>query len=82
MEKILDNTNNTMQKTDTYTKNGNKNSTFYRISLFDRTDRHDARISLPIFKGGVNPRVTASSSVSGEEHQKSGGSQSAFPIFL
>lgn len=67
MEKILDNTNNTMQKTDTYTKNGNKNSTFYRINLFDRSDRHDARISLPIFKGGVNPRVTASSSISGEE---------------
>ncbi len=67
MEKILCNTNNTMQKIDTYTKNGNKNSTFYRISLFDRTDRHDARISLPIFKGGVNPRVTASSSKSGEE---------------
>lgn len=67
MEKILDNTNNIMQKTDTYTKNGNKNSTFYRINLFDRSDRHDARISLPIFKGGVNPRVTASSSISGEE---------------
>lgn len=67
MEKILYNTNNTMQKIDTYTKTSNKNSTFYRISLFDRSDRHDARISLPIFKGGVNPRVTASSSVSGEE---------------
>ncbi len=67
MEKILCSTNHTMQKIDTYTKNGNKNSTFYRINLFDRTDRHDARISLPIFKGGVNPRVTASSSKSGEE---------------
>lgn len=67
MEKILYNTNNTMQKIDTYTKDNNKNSTFYRISLFDRSDRHDARISLPIFKGGVNPRVTASSSASGEE---------------
>lgn len=67
MEKIVCNTDNTMQRIDTYIKNGNKNSTFYRINLFDRIDRHDARISLPIFKGGVNPRLTASSSISREQ---------------
>lgn len=67
MEKITCTTNNTMQKIDMYTKNSNKNSTFYRINLFDRTDRHDARISLPFFKGGINPRITASSSKSGED---------------
>lgn len=66
MEKIVCTTNNTMQKIDTCTKDTG-NSTFYRIRLFDRPDRHDARISLPIFKGGVNPRLTASSSSSGEE---------------
>lgn len=67
MEKILCNTNNTMQKIDTCTKDNNGNSTFYRIKLFNRPDRHDARISLPVFKGGVNPRLSASSSSSGEE---------------
>ena len=67
MEKIVCETNNTMQKIDTCINENNRNSTFYRIRLFNRPDRYDARISLPIFKGGVNPRVTASSSVSGEE---------------
>lgn len=67
MEKIICTTNNIMQKIDTETKENNRNSTFYRIRLFDRPDRHDARISLPFFKGGVNPRLSASSSSSGEE---------------
>lgn len=67
MEKILCNTNNTMQKIDTCTKDKNTNSTFYRIRLFNRPDRHDARISLPVFDGGINPRLTASSSLSQEE---------------
>lgn len=67
MEKILCNTNNTMKKIDTCTKDNNGNSTFYRIKLFNRPDRHDARISLPVFKRGVNPRLSASSSSSGEE---------------
>ncbi|MDO4283517.1 MAG: site-specific integrase [Clostridia bacterium] len=67
MEKINFTTNNTMQKINTCTKDDNKSSTFYRIRLFNRPDRHDARISLPIFKGGVNPRISASSSISKEE---------------
>ncbi len=67
MEKITCNTNNTMQKIDTCIKENKESSTFYRIRLFDRPDRHDARISLPIFKGGVNPRLSASSATSGEQ---------------
>lgn len=68
MEKILCNTtNNTMQKMDTPTKEKSSGATFYRVKLFDRANRHDARISLPIFKTGVNPRLSASSSTSKEE---------------
>ena len=67
MEKILCNTTNTMQKMDTPTKEKISGTTFYRVKLFDRANRHDARISLPIFKTGVNPRLSASSSTSKEE---------------
>ena len=66
MEKIICASNSTMQKIDTCIKGNTGNSTFYRISLATRPDRNDARISLPIFKGGVNPRISASSSISGE----------------
>lgn len=67
MEKIICNTNNTMQKIDTSLKGNKEASPFYRIKLLTRQNRHDARISLPIFKGGVNPRLAASSSISAEQ---------------
>lgn len=67
MEKIITNNSNIIQKIDTCTKNNNGNSTFYRLKISHRSNRHDARISIPIFKEGINPRLRASSSLSGEE---------------
>ena len=67
MERILEVTSNTIKKIDTSNKNNKGTSTFYRISLAHRSDRYDTGISLPIFKGGTNPRIRASSSLSGED---------------
>ena len=59
MDKILKNEKNIMKKINNNTKENRKNSTFYRITLLERGKRHDARVSLPIFKGTINPRITA-----------------------
>ena len=64
MEK-LDYCVNTIQKIDTCQKR--KKSSFYHISISCRGKRIDARISLPIFEGGENPRLTSTSSKSVED---------------
>lgn len=58
---------NTIQKVTTCVNNKNNSPTFYRIKLTKRENRNDARLSLPIIKGGVNPRLSATSTTSAEE---------------
>lgn len=68
MEKIdYYSSSNTIQKVTTCINNKNNSPTFYRIKLTKRENRNDARLSLPIIKGGVNPRLSATSTTSAEE---------------
>ena len=67
MEKINVCQKSTIQKIETCVKDKKQNLSFYRIQLIIRDNRNDARISLPIYEGGANPRITASSTTSAEE---------------
>lgn len=67
MEKVIDSKSNTMKKIESCTKENKRNTAYYRIQLICREKRNDARISLPIFEGGANPRITACSAISSED---------------